>query len=318
MNTPPILKESESQQYHTTTPATPKKLSSLFDTPTPKLKGRGPIGTPPKPKNRSEQMFEQEPLSHTVETDDSFSLPKRKAEDVVDEAFEKVADQAAKVKLHQMVDNAAQQAEQNEMEKMLALYSRQRDVNNRIVQRQNEILNEHSNLSPERRLEKALFNNQNRLKLHQQMAQITSSIHQKQQAIREVELSMKKRTRGKTFQARAAPRVEANKQIVEEWKKALEQTKRDYANSSDESVERLKNERFVKMEALKDNINRAMDTDQELQDLIRERDGLEFRIKNASRKYDLTFDVDPNGASEALRNQRALVEQYVQRLNDDP
>ena len=104
---------------------------------------------------------------------------------------------------------------------------------------------------------------------------------------------------------------------MEEWKKALEQTKRDYANSSDESVERLKNERFVKMEALKDNINRAMDTDQELQDLIRQRDELEFRIKNASRKYDLTFDVDPNGASESLRNQRALVEQYVQRLNDE-
>ena len=317
MHTPPVLKESESQQFHTTTPATPKKLSSLFDTPTPKLKGRGVIGTPPKPDKRSEEVFEQEPLSHTVESEEEeLSLPKRKAIDVVDEAFEDVANHAAKVKLHQMVERAEQRVEDEEMEKMLALYSRQRDVNNRIVERQNEILNEHSNLSPERRLEKAIFYNQNRIQLHQQMAQLIDDISKKRKAILDVERLMKT-TRDKSFAPRAAPRVEANKQMVEEMKKALEQTKRNYANSSDETVNRLKGERVSKMENLKNDINQAMDTDQELQDLIRQRNELEFRIRNSSRKYDLSFDVDPNGARESLQNQRAIVEQYVQRLNDE-
>ena len=318
MNTPPVLKESESQQFHTITPATPKKLSSLFDTPTPKLKGRGVIGTPPKPEKRSEEVFEKEPLSYTVESDEEpeLSLPKRKAIDAVEESFEKVADHAAKVKLHQMVERAEQRVEDEEMEKMLALYSRQREINNRIVERQNEILNAHSNLSPERRLEKALFYNQNRTKLHAQMAQLTNDIAKKQNAIHLVEYRMKT-TPDKTFAPRAAPRVEANKQMVEEMKKALEQTKRDYANSSDETVERLKGERYVKMFSLQKDINQAMDTDQELQDLIRQRNELEFRIRNSSRKYDLSFDVDPNGARESLENQRAIVEQYVQRLNDE-
>ena len=81
-------------------------------------------------------------------------------------------------------------------------------------------------------------------------------------------------------------------------------------------IESLQNERKDKMMMLQDEINNSLDDDQELKKFILERDKLQCMINSDNRKsQSLYMPTDPNGAKEALTNQRMFVERYVEDLN---
>ena len=63
-------------------------------------------------------------------------------------------------------------------------------------------------------------------------------------------------------------------------------------------------------------LNDALNNDQELKNLIKERDKLQYMISTDNRRdKNVGYPTDPNNAREALENQRMYVEQYVNNLN---
>ena len=112
-------------------------------------------------------------------------------------------------------------------------------------------------------------------------------------------------------------RIENNKELLNQMTKTLESDRKDLANSSDVNIGRLQNERKWKMRDLSNRIKEEIQKDPVLNDLIKESNNLQFMIKTDNNFNDISINIDPYGAKEALRNVNQLAEQRVRQLNEE-
>ena len=278
---------------------------------TPKPLGKG-IGTPPKAelKFNIRKVFHDEPLSETTATDnpDEQTLAERKAKDLVDESFEQVADAAAKAQISSMIEDG-------EKNKMLNLLNQKRDINERIHKRFYDILDSHSGeISPDRRLEKALYNRKNKRMLEDQIQRLETNILKKSSDIKNAEFYLS-HSKDKTFREKNAPKIAYNKEQLGTMKQALAQTKRELEECGAQRIEFLKTERKNKALLREMEMNEAINNDKELNELIKLRDNIDFQINNSGSDLIQSINTDPNRARESLLNRYTIVEKRVNDLS---
>ena len=312
---------------------TPTHLSKYFDTPNtpPSSKGMNMLkeslrtsrrfhytpGTPPKQSYWSDEHNDSIQASPPP-TADKLDIMKRTAEEFAEQSFEEVTDTVKKLAVQQKIEDAVQQRYDQQREDMMQKYNKLSDTNNKIVSRINEIIESYTSLSPERNLEKALKNKFNRKTLEDQIDKLEKDIFKKKHDITMAEHTLKT-TRGlapskiREYEARIAN----TKELVQQMTKTLESDRKDLANSSDVNIGRLQNERKLKMRDLSNRIKEEIQKDPELNDLIKESNNLQFMIKTDNNFNDISINIDPYGAKEALRNVNQLAEQRVRELNDE-
>ena len=91
-------------------------------------------------------------------------------------------------------------------------------------------------------------------------------------------------------------------------KQALINLNKDISECGPIYIDKMKRER--KDKELNDDISK----DKELNELIKQRNAIYFRIQNDSRQFYSSMDTDPNHVQEALNDRQKYVENYVQTM----
>ena len=312
---------------------TPTHLSKYFDTPNtpPSAKGMDmlkeslrksnrrniPPGTPPKQSYWSDEHNDSIQASPPP-TADKFDIMKRTAEEFAEQSFEEVTDTVKKLAVQQKIEDVVQQRYDQQREDMMQLLNNLEDINNKITNRKNVIIQSFTSLSPDRKLEKALQNKFNEKDLKDRIYQLENDIFKKKHAITMAEHTLKT-TRGlsqskiREYGARIANSKEMLKQMI----KTLEYDREALANTNDTRLGMLQNERKWKMNALKDEIKDKLRNDPELKELTREYNRLRFMIKTDNRFNTTGINDKPYSAEESIQERNQLAEQRVQQLNEE-
>ena len=246
---------------------------------------------------------------------DAYEIEKREAQEFVEQSFEQVSDAAAKLNVKATLDDFAQRRYDDKRNTMIQLLTNLRSVNDQILDRMNEVIASYKSLSPERKLESALQAQAKRTYLQKRNNDILGAITNGKTKLRNAEYHAK-RIADPDLRNKELDKIKANREKLTLLQQEYNDNKNTIDNSSELMIETLKNERKDKMIMLQNAINDALDDDQELKKLILERDKLQCMINSDNRKSQTIYmPTDPNGAKEALDNQRKYVERYVEDLN---
>ena len=246
---------------------------------------------------------------------DAYEIEKREAQEFVEQSFEQVSDAAAKLNVKATLDDFAQRQYDDKRNTMIQLLTNLRSVNDQIIDRMNEVIASYKSLSPERKLESALQAQAKRTYLQKRNNDILGAITNGKTKLSNAEYHAK-RIADPDLRNKELDKIKANREKLTLLQQEYNDNKNTIDNSSELMIESLKNERKDKMIMLQDEINNALDDDQELKKLILERDKLQCMINSDNRKSQTIYmPTDPNGAKEALDNQRKYVERYVEDLN---
>ena len=245
------------------------------------------------------------------------NLSKRAALDLVDQSFEQVADTTAKLSIGQKMSEAVQQQYDNEREHMLNQYSRLRDTNERIVNRLDELIEQHTSLSPERKLEKALLVKSKREYLKDRIHELEMNAREKTIHIKNAE-SYLRTTKDPMLKSQRSAKINYNKQLVQQMWDEISRIKQDLAKSTDSDIIRLQRERSAKMTMLEEEINKTISNDPQLKELVNLRDKLQYIINTDNRHEGFHgYNTDPQDARSALENVQFNVEKHVQKLSEE-
>lgn len=284
-------------------PTTPRPLKAL---------GKGK-GTPPKGYKLkfplTKEAFNEEPLAHTTPTDNQ-DLAVRKANDLVDESFEQVLDTTAKMKIQQIAQEANEEKVREERQEAFDLLLKQRDINNKIYDRMGKILEENGEVSPDKKLEKALFNSKRRNELEDSLHKLNLKIIQTKQKIANAEHE-RRHSRDQEYIDKITPKIAYNKELLDQMNKARDNMNKELIECGPKNIEALRQERKGKMFMKIDELNDKLSKDEEIRHLIQERSRAGFEYANRNRDFISTMDTDPNHVQEALENQRAYIEKFV-------
>lgn len=246
-----------------------------------------------------------------------FEIARRTAEEFAEQSFEQVGDAAAKLVVHQKINETAQKQYDNAREHMLSQYNQLRDVNNAIYNRTNELINSFKTLSPDRKLEKALYNKSNKSRIENEIYNLENKVITTGQAIKNAE-SYLKSIKDPLKQSECRSKIQYNKDNMQLMKERIKNNKEILNDLSDYNINKLKLERNDKMIALMHDIDKTIANDKQLIELIKQRDNIEYMINTDNRKNNLmTYNVDPNGTREALANVATLIEQHVNKLSEE-
>jgi hypothetical protein len=309
---------------------TPTHLSKYFDTPNtpPSAKGMDmlkeslrtsnrrniPLGTPPKQSYWSDEHKDSIQASPPHTTD----IMKRAAKEFAEQSFEEVTDTVKKLAVQQKIEDVVQQRYDQQREDMMQLLNNLEDINNKITNRKNDIIQSFTSLSPDRKLEKALQNKINEKDLKDRIYQLENDIFNKKHAITMAEQTLKN-TRGlsesKIRENKA--RIANSKEMLKQMIKTLEYDREALANTNDTRIGMLQNERKWKMNALTDKIKDKLRNDPELNELTKEYNKLRFMIKTDNRFNTAGINDKPYSAEESIQERNQLAEQRVKQLNEE-
>ena len=316
---------------------TPTKLSHLFDseagkpmTPNtlssngscPQLPGT-PRSSPPSSPSSPSSVTSNDSISTYADdlnkmqlAADDFAIIERTAQQFADKSFEEVGDTTAKLAVKQKIDEFSQQQYDNNRDAMLSQYNALRDTNDKIGKRMRELIESFDTLSPKRRLEKAMYYSSIANDIRNRIHDLETKIIRKKSAIDDAKYYVN-HEKNPIKQSQYKAKLQYNIDLLEQMKKELAQQKQNLKDSSANSIDVLQLERTQKMKDLEDEINAKISNDDELQQLRKLRDNLQYWINTDNRRSDVGFNTDPNGAKEALENYNIYVQQHVQKLSEE-
>ena len=248
---------------------------------------------------------------------DDFQIIQRAAEQFAEKSFEEVGDTVSKLAVKQKIDDFSQQQYDNKREIMLQQYNVLRDTNDKILNKMKQIIGSHTSLSPDRKLEKALYNKSIRNTLENRIHQLECDIIKKNAAIREAEWYQNRVVKDPVKQSQNRAKIQYSKDLVARMQQELQDIKTQLKDSTDNRINALQNERTLKMKNLQDEINAKLANDPDLRQLVRQRDNIQYMINTDNRRTNIGINTDPNGAKEALDNVKTLVEQHVNKLSEE-
>jgi DNA repair exonuclease SbcCD ATPase subunit len=322
---------------------TPLKLSHLFDS-TPRYNDTSVFdkeagnameieySAPSTPKQKTNSSLQSSPSSVSsndsistytddlekmqLATDD-FQIIQRAAEQFAEKSFEEVGDTVSKLAVKQKIDEFSQQQYDNKREIILEQYNKLRDTNDKILNKMKQIIGSHTSLSPDRKLEKALYNKSIRNTLENRIHQLECDIIKKNAAIREAEWYQNRVVKDPVKQSQNRAKIQYSKDMLAQMRQELQDIKTQLKDSTDNRINALQNERTLKMKNLQDEINAKLANDPDLRQLVRQRDNIQYMINTDNRRTNIGINTDPNGAKEALDNVKTLVEQHVNKLSEE-
>ena len=299
-------------------PSTPKqKTNSSLQSSPPPIKSMSPPGSPSSVSSNDSILTYADDLEKMQLATDDFQIIQRAAEQFAEKSFEEVGDTVSKLAVKQKIDEFSQQQYDNKREIMLQQYNVLRDTNDKILNKMKQIIGSHTSLSPDRKLEKALYNKSIRNTLENRIHQLECDIIKKNAAIREAEWYQNRVVKDPVKQSQNRAKIQYSKDLVARMQQELRDTKTQLKDSTDNRINALQNERTLKMKNLQDEINAKLANDPDLRQLVRQRDNIQYMINTDNRRTNIGINTDPNGAKEALDNVKTLVEQHVNKLSEE-
>ena len=235
----------------------------------------------------------------------------RKANDIVDESFEQVADKAAKLKLNQVINNAQKEQVKNEQNDLFQLFERRRELTKSISDRTKQILSGFDEISPTKQLEKALYYKQERENLARQEENLINQIYKAKQSIRNAQSYTRSPRKPENLEAS----IEYAKEKVGMLNKALESTRQQLRDSTDQHIGYLKHQRKDKIMMTIQEMNDKLAKDVELNNLQREAREIDFKLANTQTKA--LVPVYKSDAKDAIYDQQNLIEQRVKQISGE-
>ena len=270
-------------------------------------------GTPPKQSYWSDEHKDSIQASPPHTTD----IMKRTAKEFAEQSFEEVTDTVKKLAVQQKIDDVVQQRYDQQREDMMQLLNNLEDINNKITNRKNDIIQSFTSLSPDRKLEKALQNKINEKDLKDRIYQLENDIYKKKHDITMAEKTLKNTRLSQDKIREYTARIANNKEMLKQMIKTLESDREALTNTNDTHIGMLRNERKWKMNALKDDIKDKLRNDPELNELTKEYNKLRFMIKTDNRFNTTGINDKPYSAEESIQERNQLAEQRVKQLNDE-